>query len=879
MALELQGTQGQFMVGSSSPTMQRVQEDGQSGRAAFLQGLLKTGVPAVEASLQKARASAVVRGAMDATSTTAALEQRDAKVKEQNTFFRDAYEEGYLSAALNKDMSQFRADNLQQAHNAVESGMDEGQFDDLMQQRNQEYTAKLAQYLPHVTREQAAAILGDLQETSLSVRNKFLKDSAAAATVRADRALDENLTSMGAEFYQYVGSGEMQSAAGSIAKGLRSINTSPHLGKQDKIARAKLFMRGVAQQTDSPELIDMMQQVVNQEMGITLSPDVNAALFTEWNRAGSQNEARVTADLEAAMGSIVGLPSDQQAGAADTIRQRLEVEAERGVISAGTMRGYMTRLATEQKEAQKRYALDASINGTQPVAGIAAATGMTQEQAKAELLKRPEFANTSIGNLNLLRYAERSNDSALAETALNRSSANAGATLAALDFTGKDGAVSPDDAQNIAAWMALYSNSSNIGKQTLVQGLPDRFRGVMQAAAVSDPNNVAPLFDNLRRIAENEASGKYQGVAMSMPPELVRDTASEFSNWFSFGSESDSQRSRGVEAVQQSWRRLALNTPELMADPDTARKNAVADALGRRVELELNGRKVHSYVPAGRSVRDYYGQYQGSAEQFTQSLQSTIQSYLDTIPKDNVDDIVVELGSAGGDAMGASISVFRDGIRTQTYAISGSTIQDKANSDLKASIDAAAQNGKGMIGLAPATFANHSSNTVNSTNVSGANSVGMEPVEFSAITANLMRFEGFVGKRKGDTVGFGRHKNSGQPIPDEVSVDDAVRMLQSDLEREYIPTARRAAGDAGVKLDATVAPVLVDLAYHGGYGSVRPVADAMKTASAAAGIPFDAKRRQVLNVLRESPAYKQSQAERKRFLEKGLNTWAQSNLY
>lgn len=878
MALELQQQAGQFLVGTAAPRMEQVQNDGASGRAALIEGLLRTGIPGIEATMQKARANQVVQGALDASNTTQALEQKDAKVKEQNTFYKDAYEEGYLSAALNKDLSNFRAEGLRQVQDAVEAGMDIKQYDEMQQQRNQEYSAKVSQYLPHTTKEQALAILGDLQETSLSNRNKFIKDSAAAATVRADRALDENLTTTGVEFYQYADSGEMQSAAGSVAKGLRSINTAPHLDKDAKVARAKQFMRGVAQQTDSPELIDMMQQVVSQEMGITLAPDVTAALFKEWNRAGSQQEAKVTAELEASVSNLAELPPDLQVQASNSIRDQLETQAQRGVISAGTMRGYMSRLTEQQKVARKGYALDTSIQKYQPVAGIAAATGLSQEQAQAKLLARPEFANTTAGNVNLLGYAEKSNDSKLAEVALNRASANAGATLAALDFTGKDGQVSQDAAQNIAAWMSIYTNSSNIGKQTLVQGLPERFRGVMQSAAISDPNNVGPLFDNLRRIAENEASGKYQNVSMRMPPEMVKDVATEFSNWFSFGGESDAQRSRGIEAVQQSWRRLALNTPELMADPDTARKNAVADAMSRRVELELNEKAIHTYIPTGRTLKDYYGGYRGSAEQFTASLQSTIQGYLDTLPKENVDDIVVELGSAGGDANGVSISVFKDGIRSQTYAISGATIQDKANSDLEASIDAAAKDGRGMVGLAPATFANHTSNTVASTNVSGLNGSGVEPEEFASMTAALMRFEGFVGKKKGDTIGFGRHAKSGQPVPEEVSVDDAVAMLQSDLEREYIPTARRAASDAGVAMDTYNTAVLVDLSYHGGYGSASPVAEAMQGAVKLQGVSFDAKRRKVLNALQETPAYKQAQPERKQYLERGVNAWAQSNL-
>lgn len=878
MALELGQQQGQYMVGGATPTMEQPQNTGESGRAAFIEGLMRSSLPAVKSALSTVRANEAVRGALDATTTMNALEQKDERVKQQNMFFREAYEEGYVSAALNKDMTDFRDSNNDQVRRAVEDGMALEDFDQLMRERNETYASRIAQHLPHIPKEQAAALLGDLQETSLSTRNKFIKDSAAVATMRADRALDSNLNAVGNEFYQFVGSGELNSAQGSIAKGLRAINVSGHLDKKAKVERAKQFMRGVAMQTDEPELIDMMQHVVGVEMGVTLAPEVNAALFNEWKRAGSQNEAKVTAELEAAMGSLEALPADQQKQAADGIRDSLEVQAQRGVISAGTMRGYLTRLQTQAKAGRTKYAVTTSIEKFQPVAAIAAASGMTQEKAQAELLKHPQFANTTQGNLQLLRYAEKSNDSGLAELALNRASANAGALLSTLDFTGKDGAVSADAEQNVAAWMGLYNTASSIGKQTLVAGLPERFRGVMQSAAVTDPQNVGALFDNLRRIAENEASGKYQNLSMTMPQEAVKDVADKFSNWFSFGSTSDAQRARGMEAVQQSWRQLALRSPELMADPDTAKKNAVADAMARRVELELNGKAVHSYVPVGRKLSDFYGAYSGSAEQFTKSLQETVQSYISTIPKENVDDIVVELGSAGGDAMGASISVFKDGIRSQVYAVSGSTIQEKAIADLDAQIQTAAQNGEKMMGLAPATFANHTNNRVMSTNVSGVNKVGMDPTVFADITSNTMRFEGFVGKRTKDTVGFGRHKNSGLPIPDEVSLDDAVVMLQSDLESKYIPTARRAAADAGIKLDDDIAPVLVDLSYHGGYGASSEVAKAMKAAQGMAGVPFDAKRRSVLNALQETAAYKQSQPERKQYLERGLNTWAQTNL-
>ncbi|WDS60835.1 internal virion protein [Vibrio phage VP9] len=190
--------------------------------------------------------------------------------------------------------------------------------------------------------------------------------------------------------------------------------------------------------------------------------------------------------------------------------------------------------------------------------------------------------------------------------------------------------------------------------------------------------------------------------------------------------------------------------------------------------------------------------------------------------------------------------------------------------------------GSQQSGLTAATFYDATNNRAVTMNVTGVNKSGIDPFVFGKLTANLMESEGFLGKKKkaggGETVGFGRHTNSGKVIEDEVTLPQAIGMLKGDLEDTYIPMVKSAAKSAGLELSDAAYPVLVDLAYHGGGGSANPVAKAM--ADYAKGVnQFDnlTNRMLVMNAMMQTPSYKQSGKTRQEQLRTDLTSWLQQN--
>lgn len=874
--LQLGSATGNFMVGAATPRMQApsVKPDASS---ALVSGFLQTAVPAVTRAYEKSAADAAVQGALDATSTTNALEQQDEKVKDVNWLFQKSYQSGYLSAAVNQEMGKFRQEQIQQINNAVSQGMDLEEFDKLSQERNAAFASQMSSYLPHIPKANAMALLQDLQETSTASRSKFMKDSAAMATVAADRALDKNLNGTADEFYSFLQSGTPNMAQSSVAAGLRAINMSSHLSRDDKITRAQAYVQTIAQRTDEPQVINMLQQVVDKEMGV-LSPTVIKSLRSEWNRAGNQQAAQAMVGFETDFNKVATLPPDAQAAALQNLRTFVDEKSQQGIIEAGTAGGYVKRINELEQKVHRSNTVQLALNNAVPTTVLSGQLGYDLDKTRRTVLE--QFPDTAQGNMALMAYASKSNDAYMASQAATRMSTNTGQVLATIDFTGKDNVMSEEQQGTVVSWMLMYNQSTAIGRQTMLKALPEHLRGPMGNAALQNPENASNiLFDDLRRNATNVASGAYNASMATMPNDRIDGT--KLNNWLDFGDESDRQVTAGATAVAQSWKYLAQRRPELTNNPDALEKAAYADASMRKVELTVGGNNIHAYTPVGKTLSDFYGSYQGSQEVFVNTMNNQVQSVLDSI-KTGVNGVTVDMGAAGGDAMGMVVAVEdNDGIVTR-YSISGDTLQQAATTSYDDAVKAAAGAGAQQSGITATTFRDSTNNRAVTMNVAGTNSANLDPFVFGKLTANMMEAEGFVGERgNGQTIGFGRHVNSGKEIPDSVTLPEAIGMLKADLTDTYIPMARNAAKQAGFQMDDAAYPVLVDLAYHGGGGSAQPVANAMAQYKSGEGYSYNAnnqtRRMIVLNALMQTPAYEQSGKARQQRLVADLNSWMQQN--
>lgn len=833
-----------------------------------------------DTQMKEEGAKAAVRGALDATTALDAAASRDENVQKQNIFLRDSYEEGYLSAAASQELASWKVAALDRAKKAAEAGLSDVEFKQGEQQHIQQLTTKLGTYLPDMPEQAAIAVLGQVQSSAAANVAAFQKGRAEFAQVQADRALDKNLSASGQEFYARLDNQQPEAAKASLMGGMQAILAAGHLDKDKKLAKVKDYLVSVAQNTQDPLVIDQIQKMASDELGVN-SVDVNKALYSEFQRAGNQIESQVRFSVSDRMTQLEGAdPQAQEQGMQD-IRNELIKWGKLGVLAPGTQMDMWSKAQTLRDSASAKYALKAAIDSNQPTTVLAGMYKGDLDKARNQMLA--QFPDTAEGNVGLLQYAASSKDAWAGETAQKRLSGNLSATLNTLDQLGEDGQISSENQLNIATWVQTYNTSNALGKNALLDKIPEDLRGVVQRAAAQGPNNASNIMlDDIRRLSENKASGRYNSLPTN-PTDKMLD-ASGAANWFSFGSTADAQRREARAAMEDEYRYLYRKNPEALVGKSAEDVSTMlaGNIESRKLEIQVSGKPRHLYLPSGTSLESYMGDYKGSREQFTTALQGTVQAAVDAaIDPSKLERVVVQAGTAGNKAQNFTATVFSKDGTFQNISVDMSKVQDLAQIGYDEALSGDIKVGEKALGARPATFYDHDNGRTVQLLVDGRNTAGVAPDLFSEVIANTMQFEGYRSKKGKGSVGFGLHDNSGMPVPKTLTPEWAVSVLKTSMEKQYIPSVKNQLRGNGIAETPEAVKLLTDLNYHGGNGSSGPVAEAMaqvrkvrKTAQPGPyQYPVSEAEGNLWQTLRRQPAYKQAQDERKRYLEQNLRDW------
>lgn len=855
-----------------------VVDTSKANRLAALSGFVQDFGIGFDAAVKENAAAATVRGAMDAQGAVDAMAEKDERVQKQNIFVKEAYQDGYVSAAAYDSLAKWRTDSIARAKKAAESGLTDEEFHQQEQEHVQAMSDKLGMYLPDMSKQSATAVLQQLRATSLANYTAFQKGRAAFAVAQADRALDRGLSSSSDEFYQRLNAGQGAAAQMSIKNGLDSILAAEHLDKTKKLDRAKQYLVSVAQQTQDPLIINQLQEMATKELGVN-SVDVNAALYQEFKRAGAQVETRVRFEISDDIQSLEGQTPERQEQAMQRIRGRIIEQSTNGVLSAGASMEFWNKAQTIRKKAADTQALRTAITGNMPSSTLAGMFGGDLDKARNEL--RKSFPDTPEGNLQFLAYGSNSKDSWATSEAYKRMSADMVRTITSLDQLGEDGEVSRENVNSISLWVQAYSTSNGFGKRALLSEIPSEWQGIVQSAVAQNPSNASnTILDDLRRQERNRASGRYTNIPENPTDKMVDPSGT--ANWFSFFVDADAQRQEARAAMVEEFRYLKTNNPESFAgkDADDINKMLKGNIQSRKLELEVASAPRHVYLPPGTSLQSLMGDYKGDAEQFTASLQQHIQNQVQYLSDpSNIERVVIQAATAGNAGQNMSVIVFDKKGKFQDISVNLRDVQVAAQDAYDKALAGEMKIGSEQVGIRPATFYDHDNGRAVSVQVNGRNGAGVEPSLFSEILANTMQFEGFrEGKGKG-SVGFGLHNNSGMPVPKKVTIDDGISILKSSLEKQYIPNVNKQLRGQGLSASADAMKVMVDLNYHGGNGSSGPVAEAMaavrksKDSAGAALYSIPQASAAALTILRQQPAYKEAQPKRKQYLEQHLQAW------
>lgn len=850
-----------------------------ANRLAALSGFVQDFGIGFDAAVKENAAAATVRGAMDAQGAVDAMADKDEHVQKQNLFVREAYQDGYVSAAAYDSLAKWRTDSIARAKKAAEAGLTDEEFHQQEQEHVQAMSDKLGMYLPDMSKQSATAVLQQLRATSLANYTAFQKGRAEFAVAQADRALDRGLSSSVDEFYQRLDAGQGAAAQMSIKTGLDSILAAEHLDKSKKLDRAKQYLVSVAQQTQDPLIINQLQEMATKELGVN-SVDVNAALYQEFKRAGTQIETQARFEISDAIQSLEGQSPEEQEQTMQYIRNRVIELSATDVLSPGTSMEFWNKAQTIREKAADTQALRSAITGNLPTSTLAGMFGGDLDKARTQVLKN--FPDTPEGNLQLLAYGSNSKDSWATEVAYKRMSADMVRTITSLDRLGEDGEISRENLNSINLWVQAYTTSKDFEQRALLSEIPTEWQGIVQSAVAQNPNNASnTILDDLRRQARNKASGRYNNIPSNPTDKMVDPSGT--ANWFSFFGDADAQRHEARAAMVEEFYYLKDHNPEAFAgkDDDDVNKMLKGNIQSRKVELEVAGAPRHVYMPPGTSLQSLMGDYKGDAEQFKASLQQHIQSQVQYLSDpSNIERVVIQAATAGSGGQNMSVIVIDKKGKFQDMAVNLRDVQATAQSAYDSALAGEMKIGSEQVGVRPATFYDHDNGRVVSTQVNGRNGVGVEPSLFSEILANTMQFEGFREGKGNGSVGFGLHNNSGMPVPKKVTIDDGISILKSSLEQQYIPNVNKQLRGQGLNASADAMKVMVDLNYHGGNGSSGPVAEAVaqvrkasKTPVGAYQYPVSEAQGKAWQALRNTPAYKQAQPKRKKYLEQGLRNW------
>lgn len=874
-AAELAPSQADFAVGVGAPTI----DQASLNRRAAVEKFFGDFTVGFQQGVEAEGAKAAVRGAMDAQGSMDAAGELDENVKKQGFLLRGYYQEGYLQAAASGELARWKADSVKRASDAALSGMSDQEFHQQEQKYVQQMQDKLGLYLPKMDTQSQAATLKQLQMTSAGNYVAFQKGRAEYAVVQADRALDKNLSASSDEFYARIEQGQAGAAEGAVMGGMEAILGAAHLDKDKKLDRAKNYLVSIAQNTTDPTLIDKLQQLATRELGVN-AVEVNKALYSEFKRAGSQLESEVRFNISDQLQTLQSASPEEQEQGMQNIRAELIKYGQMDVLSPGTQMEIWDSANKLREQASAKYALENVISSNAPTTVLAGMFGGDVDKARNQVLG--QFPDTAQGNVLLAQYGASSKDPWAIQTAQSRMSKNLSNTLASLDQLGEDGQISTENQATIATWVQMYQQSTDVGKMALLDSVPGDWKGVVQRAASQGPSNASNIMlDDIRRLSQNKASGRYNNLAVN-PTEDMLD-AKGTANWFSFGDTADMQRQEGRAAMEAEYRYLYRTNPEALVGKSAEDISTMlaGNIQARKLEIDVAGKPRHVYLPAGSSIKDLMGSYQGDTQQYTTALQQVVQGAVDgVVDPSKVQKVIIQAGTAGSRGQNLTATVIDTDGLMHNVSINNSQVQELAQEGYDKALAGGVKIGSTAVGSRPATFYDHDNGRTVQMNVDGKNTIGVDPNLFSEITANTMQFEGYRAKKGSGSVGFGLHDKSGMPVPKELTPAWAVSVLKTSMEKQYLPAVQKQLKSNALPATDEAMKVMFDLNYHGGNGSSAPVAEAVAQVRKAQKQPVGAYQYPVSEAegkawqtLRAQPAYKQAQPSRKKYLEENFRSW------
>lgn len=839
-----------YMVGTAAPTMKQVQPEVDSRGMAiqnFLQGFLGQFQPQV----QQGQTRAAAQGQIDAAADPNALQDSDDAASKQNIFMRDAYRQGYLGAAIQQSVNDFQAGAQTRAQQAGVQGLSDETFLAQERQHSAQLLNTLGQSLQHVSPETQQAVAQSLDNTKTATLNMLRKARAGQASINNTRTIEQGTYQASQNFLQSFANAGFDQSWHYIQDQADMIATNPLMKQDEKEQQLQNLAVITAQQMNDPQAIAQLADKFDGLLGAN-SVATHKALYTAFNEAGQRTAGASIMDVQNRLDAISQMPVYQQADARTNLEQHLVELNSTGQLSTGQMLSFYKQMHKQQKPEDQLKGLvntAASSHGALSVESLHSSSSGQVSYDQIHSAITNAYPDTVQGNAAMMAAGQAGGDAWIIKTALGRMGTQMTDQLSTLsvnmqvqtDENGNKTYTVPEAVRdNLMGFTAMYKSGDAITKQTLMNTLPDDWKGIIQSAIAQDPTNANNnVLDTVKRVASERASGMYKDVPQ-MPTgktgDAVFNTDAALSwyqriNPITTASEA-SQRAQFGQELQAEYARIRNEDPALLSgkSPQTINQMLVGSLQARTVGLTVGNFNTSVILPVGTSL-DQYAQAAGTdAGSYQKGIQAAATSAMEAqgFNPDRVDRVRIDANAGGANSRDLVLTV-------DTKNDAGVYESHRINLPMQ-SINAQAQgtyqdllagqraDGENKAGTNLVTFYDHSSGGYRTGPISGPNSAGMNADDFNRLQANTMRYEGFKGSKSNGSVGYGWHDASGDNVPDRITPQGAAQQLRTLLQDRYVPMAKQYSKDAGLRGDYSLG-MLSDMAYQ------RP-ADAKAMASA-----------------------------------------------
>lgn len=844
-ALQIGGTN--YQVGVAAPQVQQEQPKVDS-RGMAIQGFLSNFLDTFTPALQEGQQRAAAQGQIDASQNPDALKGADSAADKQNIFMRDAYQKGYLGAAVRQTVTDFQSGITSRAQAAGMQGVSDDDFLATERQQNAKLMNSLGQYMPHMDANTVSAVASSLDNGRNSALGILRKTRLGQAKVNNMRVVEQGSMAAMSNFTASLDAGAtFEQAQHYLTDHAALIGSNEMLDEKEKRNQLGNLFVSTAQNLKDPRQINQLAGVASGILGVT-DPSVMTQLDSQWKRAGSEVNLSTELNLTDRLNAASKLPGQQRQAEYNNILTAAMQAHRDGYLTEGAAKSLYTSInKPPTPKALIASAIENSTvnsNGALSVEAIRAGIpDATQSQVQDAIGNA--FPNTLEGNVKMLAAGQAGKDPWIIKQAYSRIGTQMTDQLDTLanlmdestdDQGNKVYTIPASVQQSIVGFSAMYQNADAIQRSTLMDSIPEKWRGLMQSTIEQDPDNVNNnVVDTLKRVTLEERSGMYKDVKAAPPKDALDTTAAlrwyQRINPVSTDSE-DSQRAQFGAQLQAEYDRVYQTDKSLLSGKSAKSINQmlVGNIQARTVPVTTGRFASNVVLPAGTSLDSYGAAVGVDGSTYQEALQATISSTMDSlgIKGDNMKNVRITPGAGGAlskdFAMTVEVENQAGQLISQHIALPASAINAAARDGYVAKQEAARAIGRKQAGPSVATFMNTSHGGQQTMTVTGSNNAGMAPDAFNRMLTNTMRYEGFKGSKSNGSVGFGWHAASGDAVPSSMSVQEGVAKLKDLYEQRYVPMAKGYLKDAG--LDASEAlPWLADLAYE------RP-ADAKAVASA-----------------------------------------------